>query len=61
MFKKLQFWKLGRLWHNEEKYGTARQGKHDNIIRRVRFECWFDKAIEIHSKYRKRMNFSLQQ
>jgi hypothetical protein len=29
-----------------EKYGTARQATDDNIIRRMRFACWINKATD---------------
>jgi hypothetical protein len=38
-----------RLWHNVEKYGTARQATDENIIRRMRFACWITKATDTHS------------
>ena len=34
-----------------EKYGTARQATHDNIIRRMRIACWITKATDTHSEY----------
>jgi hypothetical protein len=40
-----------RLWDNVEKYGTARQATHDNIIRRMRFACWITKATDTHTEY----------
>jgi hypothetical protein len=40
-------WKSCRLWHNVEKYGTARQATDDNIIRRMRFACCTTKATDI--------------
>ena len=33
------------------KQGTARQDKHDNILRRMRFTCWITKATDTHSEY----------
>jgi hypothetical protein len=39
------------LWDNVEKYITARQATDDNIIRRMRFECWITMATESHSEY----------
>jgi hypothetical protein len=45
------FRKSCRLWHNVEKYGTARQGTDDNIIRRMRFACWIIEATDTHSEY----------
>jgi hypothetical protein len=38
------------LWDNVEKYVTARQATDDNIIRRMRFECWITKATDTHSE-----------
>jgi hypothetical protein len=34
-----------------EKYGTAGQLTDDNIIRRMRFACWINKATDTHSEY----------
>jgi hypothetical protein len=34
-----------------EKYGRARQATDDNIIRRMRFVCWINKATDTHSEY----------
>jgi hypothetical protein len=34
-----------------ENYGTARQATGDNIIRRMRFACWINKATDTHSEY----------
>jgi hypothetical protein len=34
-----------------EKYGRGRQATDDNIIRRVRFECWITKATDTHVAY----------
>ena len=31
-----------------EKYGTARQATEDNIIRRVRIECWITKTTDTY-------------
>jgi hypothetical protein len=45
------FRKSCRLWDNVEKYGTARQATDDNIIRRMRFECWITKATDTHSEH----------
>jgi len=33
------------------KYGRAGQATDDNILRRVRCECWITKARETHSEY----------
>jgi len=35
-----------RLWHNVEKYGTARQATDDNVIRRMRTACWLAKVSD---------------
>jgi hypothetical protein len=45
------FRKSCRLWDNVEKYGTARQVTDDNIIRRIRFAFWMNKATDTHSEY----------
>ena len=34
-----------------KKYGRARQGTDDNIIRRMRFACWITKATDTHTQY----------
>ena len=34
---------------HEEKYGTPEQATDDNIIRRMRFACWINKATDKHS------------
>ena len=34
-----------------QKYGSARQTTDDNIIRRMRTECWITKATDTHSEY----------
>jgi len=34
-----------------EKYGTAGQVTDDNILRRMRFVCWMQKATNTHSEY----------
>ena len=44
-----------------EKYGTARQAKDDNIIRRMRIACWITKATNTHSDYVILIAFPLQQ
>ena len=33
-----------------ENYGRARQVTHDNIMRRMRYACWINKATDTHSK-----------
>jgi hypothetical protein len=38
------------LWH-VEKYGRAGQAVDDNIIRRMRFACWINKATDTHLEY----------
>ena len=38
-----------RLGDNVEKYGTAGQATDDNMIRRMRFECWITKTTNAHS------------
>jgi hypothetical protein len=50
-----------RLWDNVEKYGTARQATDDNIIRRMRFECWITKVTDIQLKYVTFIAFPWQQ
>jgi hypothetical protein len=34
-----------------EKYGTAGQATHDNIIRRMRFVRWITKATDTYAEY----------
>lgn len=34
-----------------EEYGTAGQATDANIIRRMRFASWINKATDIHSEY----------
>ena len=34
-----------------EKYGTARQAKDNNVIRRTRLACRITKATDTHSEY----------
>jgi hypothetical protein len=43
------FRKSCRFSDNVEKYGTARQATDDNIIRRMRFECWVTNGTDTHS------------
>jgi hypothetical protein len=43
--------KLCSLWDNVGKYGKATQATGDNIIRRMRFACWINKATDTHSEY----------
>jgi hypothetical protein len=45
------FRKSPGLWDIVEKYGRSRQATDDNIIRRMRFACWINKAIDTHSEY----------
>jgi hypothetical protein len=44
-----------------EKYGTARQATDDNIIQRMRFACWINKATDTHSERVIIISFPLQQ
>jgi len=39
------------LWDNVEKYGNARQATRDNMVQRMRFICWINKAQDTHSTY----------
>jgi hypothetical protein len=39
------------LWDNAEKYGRARQATLDNIIGRMLFTWWINKAADTHSEY----------
>ena len=55
------FWKSCRLWENVEKYGRAREATDKNIIRRVRFACWINKATNTHSEYEILIAFPRQQ
>jgi hypothetical protein len=55
------FRKSCSLWHNVQKYGTARQATDDNIIRRMRNACWITKATDTHSEYVIIIAFSRQQ
>jgi hypothetical protein len=48
---KIVFRKSCRLWDNLEKSARARQATDDNIIQRMRFECWITKATDTHSEY----------
>jgi hypothetical protein len=34
-----------------ETYGRARQATDDNIIWRMRFACWINKATDTYSEY----------
>ena len=45
------FRKSYNLWDNMEKYCTAGQARYDDIIRRMRIECWILKATKTHSDY----------
>jgi hypothetical protein len=51
LYSKTFFRKSCRLRNNKEKYGTARQATDDNIIRRMRFACWINKAIDTRSEH----------
>jgi hypothetical protein len=55
------FGKPFRLWDNVEKYGRARQATDDNIIGRMRFLCWINKATDTQSKYVMLIAFPRQQ
>jgi len=44
-----------------ERYGTARQATHDNIIRSMRVACWITKAANTHSEYTILIAFAVQQ
>jgi hypothetical protein len=37
------------MW--EKKYGRAGQATVDDIIRRMRFACWINRAKNTHSEY----------
>ena len=39
----------GQATDNVAKYGTMGQATDDNIIRRMRFSCWINKATLAHS------------
>ena len=51
MFNNFFPWKLRRLWHNVVKYCTPGENTDDDIVRRVRFACWINKATDLHSEY----------
>jgi hypothetical protein len=51
MFGKFFSRKSCSLCDNLEKYCTAGQATDDNIIRRMRFAWWINKATEAHTKY----------
>jgi hypothetical protein len=40
-----------------KKCGAAGQAADDNIIRRVRFACWINKATDTYSEYETRISF----
>jgi hypothetical protein len=44
-----------------EKYGTAGQATDDNIIRRMRFAYWINKATDTHSEFVTVVAFPRQQ
>ena len=46
MFNNFSPRKSWRLWHNEEKYGRARETTDDSIIRCMRLACWITKATD---------------
>jgi len=43
--------KIVPFMRNMEKYGTAGQATDDNIIQRMRIECWTTKATDTYSEY----------
>jgi hypothetical protein len=45
------FRESSRLWDNVEKYHRAGLATDDNIIQRMRFECWITKATDTHWEY----------
>jgi hypothetical protein len=45
------FRKSCRLWDNVEEHCRAGQATDDNIIRRMRVECYIRKATNTHSEY----------
>jgi hypothetical protein len=49
-----------RLWDNVKKYGKTRVATDDNIIRRMRIECWIIKATDTHWEYVILIAFPLQ-
>ena len=49
-----------RLWDSVEKYGRAEEATDDKIIRRMRFQCWINKATETHSEYSIRIAFHVK-
>jgi hypothetical protein len=44
-----------------EKYGRAREATDDNIIWRMRIECWITKATDTQSEYEILIAFQRQQ
>jgi hypothetical protein len=40
------FRKSCHLWDNVEKYGRDRRARGDNVIRRMRFACWINRATD---------------
>jgi hypothetical protein len=50
MLNNFFFLKSCHLWDNVKKYGTARQATDDNIIWRMRFACWINKAADTYSE-----------
>ena len=55
------FRKSLRLWDNVEKCGRTGQTTDDNMIRRMRFECWMTKDTDTHCEYVILIAFLLQQ
>ena len=51
MFNNFFFRQSYRLWDNVEKYDTAGQITDDNTIRRMRFACWINKAINTNTEH----------
>jgi hypothetical protein len=49
LYSVMFFRKSCLLQDNVEKYGRVRQATDDNIIGRMRFACWINKATDTHS------------
>jgi hypothetical protein len=47
----ISFWKFCPVLCYVENYGRARLASDDNIIRRMRFVCWINKATNAHWQY----------
>jgi hypothetical protein len=45
------FRKSCHLRDNALKYGTAEQATDNDIVRRMRFVCWINNAIDMHPEY----------